>query len=86
MHRMFTPYSRYLILDSSFSAHAHERCNAHVSTTSLRLFILCNFADGLQDEFNFEELGEVELRGKGAMRTYYLTGLKKRGTIWSNKS
>jgi adenylate cyclase len=28
----------------------------------------------LQDDFLFEERGEVEIKGKGAMRTWYLTG------------
>ena len=28
----------------------------------------------LQDDFNFDDRGEVEIRGKGPMRTWYLTG------------
>jgi adenylate cyclase len=34
------------------------------------------FRDALADSFQFEELGEMEIKGKGMMKTYYLKGVK----------
>jgi class 3 adenylate cyclase len=37
----------------------------------------------LKDKFEFEERGMIEVKGKGAMKTYFITGQK--GPHWSEK-
>lgn len=42
-----------------------------------RIQVSNDFADGLKNEFEFEERGEVEIKGKGKMNTYFLTGTRR---------